>query len=296
MNILEVNQVSKQFGTNRVIDNLSFSVKPNSVYGFLGQNGAGKTTVMKMILGLHKIDGGTIKVCGQQVTFGQNQTNKSIGYLADVPAFYDFMSAREYLKLCANISNISKLESQIDSLLELVGLEDNKQKIGGYSRGMRQRLGIASALLSKPKLLICDEPTSALDPIGRKQILDILKDAAKSTTIIFSTHILTDVERICDHVGILDSGKLVIDTDINTLTSKFSNHNILIEFNTESELNAYLKYHRPQIVSTTDCTAVISDQTLEAVYAVFTTIELYPIKIELQKPSLESIFLEVTND
>ncbi|WOO89549.1 ABC transporter ATP-binding protein [Mollicutes bacterium LVI A0078] len=294
MNILRVTNVSKSFSNNQVINNLSFTVKAGNIYGFLGQNGAGKTTVMKMILGLYSIDSGEIYVNDTQVSFGQNKTNQFIGYLADVPAFYDYMNAREYLKLCGDISKVNNVNSRITEMLELVGLDDNKTKIRGYSRGMRQRLGIAQALLHKPLLLICDEPTSSLDPIGRIQILDILKNAASETTIIFSTHVLSDVERICDHVGILHEGKIALDTDINTLQSKYNNHNIQLTFSSATDLEKFIANTTFEYM-TEDLQLLITNANLKDVYNQIATTQLYPTNLELVKPNLESIFLEVTN-
>lgn len=294
MDILQVSNLNKSFKSKQVISNLSFNVKEHSVYGFLGENGAGKTTVMKMILGMYKIDSGTIKVNGEKVKFGQTNTNKYIGYLADVPAFYDYLSAREYLQLCGKISHVPNLQARITEMLDLVGLEDTKHKISDYSRGMRQRLGIAQAMLHKPLLLICDEPTSALDPSGRKKILDILAAAAKDTTVIFSTHILDDVERICDYVGIIADGSLVVDTDIQTLMDSYSNHDIKLSFNSKTEVDNFLakldlKYKADELDVT------ISNSNLEQVYNYINDSAVYPYKLQLVKPSLESIFLEVTN-
>jgi len=211
MNSLEVKGISKSFGEKKVLQDLSFSVKKHSIYGFVGKNGAGKTTTMKMILGLLQADAGEILVEGEPVTYGANKTNRFIGYLPDVPEFYSYMTPEEYLDFCGDIAGIPLAEKKqkIEKMLQLVGLEQEKRKIQGFSRGMKQRLGIAQALITEPKLLICDEPTSALDPAGRKEILDILQAAGKETTILFSTHILTDVERICDEIGILHDGSLV---------------------------------------------------------------------------------------
>lgn len=212
MNVLSLSHVSKSFGAHSVINDLNLSVPEHTILGFIGQNGAGKTTTMKMILGLLPWDSGQILINGVPVTFGQNHTNQWIGYLPDVPEFYHFMTPMEYLALCGDISGMEKREFQRRSiqLLELVGLTQSQKPIGGFSRGMKQRLGIAQALLGKPKLLICDEPTSALDPIGRKEILDILASIKNETTVIFSTHILSDVERICDNIAFLHKGKITL--------------------------------------------------------------------------------------
>lgn len=231
MNIVSINGLSKGFGNRKIIDNLNFTVPEGSVFGFVGKNGAGKTTTMKMVLGLLKPDSGTIDVCGEKVTYGKTSSNRHVGYLPDVPEFYDYMRPLEYLSLCGEITGLSKKEIQIRSeeLLSLVGLRNEKRRIGGFSRGMKQRLGIAQALLSRPKLLICDEPTSALDPVGRKEILDIMLKIKDSTTVIFSTHILSDVERICDHVAILNKGSIALSGTLSEIKSMHGKDRLLLE-------------------------------------------------------------------
>ena len=210
MEILTINNIKKSFGDKEVLKGVSFSVGEGSIFGFIGRNGAGKTTTMKTILGLLPPDSGTILVCGEPVTYGETATNRYVGYLPDVPEFYPYMRAREYLQLCGKITGLAgkELKSRIEELLSLVGLAKEKGKIGGYSRGMKQRLGIAQALIGRPRLLICDEPTSALDPLGRHEILDILLAAREQTSVLFSTHILSDVERISDHVALLEGGEV----------------------------------------------------------------------------------------
>ncbi len=242
-NILSIKGVSKSFGTKKILDELSFDVPRNSIYGFVGKNGAGKTTTMKLILGMYQADGGEIFVNSEKVTYGANKTNKYIGYLPDVPEYYGYMKPKEYLRLCADITGMPRdtMDEEINRMLELVGLSKDNKKIAGFSRGMKQRLGIAQALLSKPQLLICDEPTSALDPVGRKEILDILKYVSKETTVIFSTHILSDVERICDHVGILNDGKLAWQGDKEALKAMSKNTGLEVEFNSVEDMKKAIK-------------------------------------------------------
>lgn len=219
MAVLELKNLKKSFGKLEVIKDLSLAVEEHSVFGFIGKNGAGKTTTMKMILGFLQPDFGEIYVSGERVTYGNTKTNRHIGYLPDVPEFYGYMSPMEYLRLCGEITGLSREETQARSkeLLGMVGLENSNRRIRGFSRGMKQRLGIAQALLNEPKLLICDEPTSALDPIGRKEILDILSIARESTTIVFSTHILSDVERIADDIGVINDGKLILEGPVQKI-------------------------------------------------------------------------------
>jgi ABC-2 type transport system ATP-binding protein len=159
MKMIEINHLSKRFGHKQVLQDLSFSVPKGSVVGFVGENGAGKTTTMKAILGLLPIDEGEITVCGEPVQFGSTKTNRWIGYLPDVPQFYSFMTAVEYLTFCGKIQpNKESFQPQrVMEVLELVGLEASKQKIAGFSRGMKQRLGLAQALINRPAILICDE-------------------------------------------------------------------------------------------------------------------------------------------
>lgn len=189
MNVLTIKNLSKSFSGHHVIQNLTFDVPEHSIYGFIGKNGSGKTTTMKMVLGLLKPDNGTIEVCGEPVQYGNSKTNKYVGYLPDVPEFYDYMTPIEYLRLCGDISGIPhrKITIRSEEMLGLVGLTSAKKRIGTFSRGMKQRLGIAQALINEPKLLICDEPTSALDPIGRIEILEILsKSKGKNHSDLFN--------------------------------------------------------------------------------------------------------------
>lgn len=222
--MLTLSNVSKRFGEKQVLHNLCFSVPEHTIYGFVGQNGAGKTTSMKLILGLIPADSGEITVNNTTVMFGSSPANQYIGYLPDVPEFYSYMTPEEYLHFCGELCGMSRKEMILRSeeLLELVGLKTETRRIKGFSRGMKQRLGIAAALFHRPKLLICDEPTSALDPVGRREILDILAAAREQTTILFSSHILSDVERLCDKVAFLHQGRIVADGAPEDLRQSFT--------------------------------------------------------------------------
>ncbi len=302
MEILRLEHVKKSFGTLEVIRDVSFTVGERSVFGLIGKNGAGKTTTMKMILGLLKASGGEITVCGERVAYGSSKTNRFIGYLPDVPEFYGFMRPKEYLKLCGEISGLNALETRTRSLelLELVGLGGVNRKIGGFSRGMKQRLGIAQALLGNPALLICDEPTSALDPVGRKEILDILSIAKARASIVFSTHILSDVERICDEIGILDGGRLVLSGQLSDVKSTYRNDRVLIEPTAKQDVPALiekLKRLEPVRQAMPDGGSVIVrlDDARADSFAVlsFLAKEKIPVtKFEVLEPTLEDVFLE----
>ena len=231
MSVLEIKGLKKSFGNKEVLRALDLVIPENCIFGFVGANGSGKTTTMKAVLGLLPADSGEIYVCGNKVKFGETDTNRYVGYLPDVPEFYGFMSAREYLRLCGESLAMKKddIEARCDELLSLVGLADEKSRIKGYSRGMKQRLGIASALFGRPRLLICDEPTSALDPVGRKEILDILLSVKEQTTVLFSTHILTDVERICTHVALLHEGRIAMCGGVEELKKRKTDGGFTVE-------------------------------------------------------------------
>ena len=302
MEALKIENLHKSFGKNTIINGLSMSIPENTIFGFLGKNGAGKTTTMKMILGFLKIDEGSIEVFGEEVSFGQSKTNRFIGYLPDVPEFYGYMTAKEYLNLCGSITGLSKneIKNKSDELLELVGLKDVNKRISGYSRGMKQRLGIAQALLNSPKLLICDEPTSALDPLGRKEILDIILKIKDSTTVIFSTHILSDVEAICDHVVVLDKGKNVLEGSIDELKNIKRRNTIKIRFKSDKELKAFKSLDKFSNLVTNekgDTLYLIDEENhlkdIDILYELY-KLNIFPLEIKIEEPTLENIFMEVT--
>lgn len=302
MEALKIENLHKSFGKNTIINGLSMSIPENTIFGFLGKNGAGKTTTMKMILGFLKKDEGSIEVFGEEVSFGQSKTNRFIGYLPDVPEFYGYMTAKEYLNLCGSITGLSKneIKKKSEELLELVGLRDVNKRISGYSRGMKQRLGIAQALLNSPKLLICDEPTSALDPLGRKEILDIILKIKDFTTVIFSTHILSDVEAICDHVVVLDKGKNVLEGSIDELKNIKRKNTIKIRFKSDKELKAFKSLDKFSNLVTNEKgdTLYLTDEDnqlkdLDILYELY-KLNIFPLEIKIEEPTLENIFLEVT--
>ena len=303
MEVLKIENLSKKFGTQKVLDEISFSVKEGSIFGFIGQNGAGKTTTMRMILGLLKKDSGEILVMDEKVHFGETKTNRNIGYLPDVPEFYGYMSAKEYLGLCGEITDMPKdrIKERTEEMLELVGLENSKKKIRSYSRGMKQRLGIAQALLNEPKLLICDEPTSALDPKGRKEILDILQKVKGKSTVIFSTHILSDVERICDEVAVLHGGKIVLQGTLSEIRSKHRKEGLVIEFMTGKEKETFLREEKMAGYRTeaneNGTGVILHGSDLEKmqldVYEALLRLKMTTVKIEVMEPTMENLFLEV---
>lgn len=228
---LETIGLTKVFNGYRAVDGLNLKVPEGSIYGFLGPNGAGKTTTLKMLTGLSRPTSGTIRVFGREMKFGNLNSMEEFGFLPDVPNYYDWMTPRQFLTFSGELFSVKPevLQERIDRLLELVGLADVKKKIGGFSRGMKQRLGIAQALINQPKIVFLDEPTSALDPIGRKEVMDIIAQLAGKVTVFFSTHILSDVERVCDRVIILDKGKRVLEDAMENLHIRYSQRILSIE-------------------------------------------------------------------
>ena len=297
MDMLQIIGLTKRFGEKEVLKGLELSVPEQSIFGFIGKNGAGKTTTMKTVLGLLKADSGEIHVAGEKVVYGQTATNRYIGYLPDVPEFYSFMTPTEYLLFCGDITGLDKKESKKRSaeLLELVGLAGEKHRIKGFSRGMKQRLGIAQALLNQPKLLICDEPTSALDPVGRKEILDILLTVREQTTVLFSTHILSDVERICTDVAFLNEGIVSMQGTLSDIKTKYRREEYCLETEQDSDSVRLLQKFPAMrhIGGNRICFSEKECNVFEVLHFV-TENRMALLKLERMEPTLESLFMEVT--
>ncbi|NMB19634.1 MAG: ABC transporter ATP-binding protein [Firmicutes bacterium] len=303
MNILEIRDLQMSFGTNQVLQGLNMVVPEHSVFGLVGRNGAGKTTTMKIVLGLLEAQKGEVYVCGERVHYGTAKTNRYIGFLPDVPEFYGYMRPLEYLRLCGEITGLSsaQIKAKSKELLELVGLEGVNRRIGGFSRGMKQRLGIAQALLNEPRLLICDEPTSALDPIGRRQILEILSAIRGQTTVVFSTHILSDVERICDRIAVLEQGKLVLSGTLSEIQKQHRRNSYSIRFASDQEAEEFAQndeLNNPQIQLTREGRSLIvsiedSSRGGQELIDLLSKKQMVPERFEAMEPTLESLFEEV---
>lgn len=294
MNILEISGLKKHFGEKQVLRGVELVVPGNRVYGFVGRNGAGKTTTMKIVLGLLKADEGEVRVCGEKAHYGNTATNRFIGYLPDVPEYYSFMNPAEYLRFCGEIAgmNAKDIRTRSEELLRLVGLGNEKHRIKGFSRGMKQRLGIAQALLGRPKLLICDEPTSALDPMGRKEILDVLVAAKEETTILFSTHILSDVEHICDEMALLNEGKIVMQGSIEDVKRNRRSNSTEIRMDREEDMKA-LEDAFPDLQRDASGNLILKDPVkMPEILRFMADKKLDPARIEKQEATLEDIFLE----
>lgn len=294
--ILRITGLRKRFGSKEVLRGLGLTVPEHSIFGFIGKNGAGKTTTMKMILGLLKADAGEITVSGEKVVYGQTGTNRNIGYLPDVPEFYSFMTAQEYLLFCGEITGMGKAENKkrCEGLLELVGLDNEVHRIKGFSRGMKQRLGIAQALLNRPKLLICDEPTSALDPVGRKEILEILLTVKEQATVLFSTHILSDVERICTDVAFLNDGVISVHGKLADVKAKYRKDEYLLETEKEADVRIFQKsFPDMRQISRNQLSFCESDYAMFDMMRFIADKHIPLLKLERAEPTLESLFMEV---
>lgn len=234
MNIITVNQLTKKYNSNTVVNKISFQLEANKCIALIGPNGAGKTTTLRMIAGLIKQTSGTI----QFLNDGQQDFRSFTGYLPQHPVFYNWMSGLEFLIYCAKLTFIDHktAKTRAENLLEKVGLIDAKHKrIGTYSGGMKQRLGIAQAIIHQPKLIILDEPVSALDPIGRREILTLMDELKKETTILFSTHILNDADEISDELLLLHGGKIAESGSMESLRKKYQTAKIELEFDDSAE-------------------------------------------------------------
>ena len=213
--VLEIKNLSKTFGKRKVIDDISLQVQEGEIYGFLGPNGSGKTTTIKMILRMIENDSGEIFVNGYNTKKDFEKAMENIGAIVENPDLYRYMTGRENLKLHARIRNVDN--ARIEEVLELVDLKERaNEKVGKYSLGMKQRLGLALTLLHKPKVLILDEPTNGLDPAGIKKLRDILKEIShkEGVAVFVSSHILSEMQLMCDKVSVLDKGKIVTTQNI----------------------------------------------------------------------------------
>jgi len=288
------------------LDGLDLVVEERSVFGFLGPNGAGKTTTVRLLVGLSLPSAGRAWVDGELVTPEAVSLRGRIGYLPDVPAFYNWMTGREYLSFAGELHHLSLREVSLrrDELLELVDLKEAaKRKIGGYSRGMRQRLGIAQALINRPRVLFMDEPTSALDPMGRRGVLELIERLSKETTVFMSTHILSDVERVCDVVAIIDRGKLVTQSPVEELRQRYARSVFELEFEEDAgpliaKLESMPWLTKMEMVTVNGAPALrlqardIDKAKLELPKIVAAS-GLTLLRYELKLPSLEDIFVEL---
>ena len=304
--MIRVENLVKSYGQVRALDGLNLRVEEGKVYGFLGPNGAGKTTTLRILSGLARPDAGQAWIMEQPVAFGSAPLRKSIGVLPEEPAFYAWMTPRELLRdLTAPLYGMPPAEAarQTAELLERVGLSSAAdRRIGGFSRGMRQRLGLAQALVHQPSILLLDEPVSALDPAGRKEVLELIDSLRRQATVLLSTHILADVERVCDVVGIIHHGRLVIEAERESLLERYGVP--VIEVESEGALQAWSEQagSLPGVeqVSLANHTARLrvkdAATSLPAVLQSIIGQGLPVTRVEIVRPSLEDVFLRLTEE
>lgn len=304
--VIKCQGLTKYYGHVTALDGLDLVVAEGSVFGFLGPNGAGKTTTVKLFMGLSLPSAGRAWVLGEEVNPDALSLRRRIGYLPEVPAFYSWMTGREYLRFIGELNQLTaaEIERRADELLELVDLRQaGKRKIGGYSRGMRQRLGIAQALINRPRVLFLDEPCSALDPVGRREVLSLIGRLKEETTIFMSTHILSDVERVCDEVGIINRGKLVTRAPIEELRKRYAPSIFELQFEEDaaplvSRLETLSWLGRLEIVTvngvpTLRIQARDVDRAKLKMPGIVARSGLTLLRYELKMPSLEDIFVEL---
>ena len=304
MSSVHVEGLKKYYGAVHALDGLDLEVAPGTVFGFLGPNGAGKTTTLRILTGLARPTSGQAQVAGVDVLKGGGMLSRRIGHLPEEPAFYPWMTPREFLDYLGQLYGLpaSQRNSRTRELLELVRMEEvSKRRIAGFSRGMRQRLGVAAALIHHPEVLFLDEPASALDPAGRKEVLDLIGSLRGQCTVVMSTHILADVERVCDVVGIIAKGRMLVQSRREELLERYASPAFELEGDDHAALSRWVEELRrlPWVtavaprngafrISVRDVTSAKRELLALAVNA-----GLSLKRYEEVRPSLEDVFLQL---
>jgi len=295
---IEVRNISKSYGAQKALDNVSFSIKKGEIVGFLGPNGAGKSTLMKILTTFIHADEGTAIVNGNDVNDSQLKVQQSVGYLPEHNPLYLDLYVREYLAFNADVYNVAK--SRIEEVIQLTGLSiESHKKIGQLSKGYRQRVGLATALLHNPEVLILDEPTTGLDPNQLVEIRNVIKNVGKDKTVFLSTHIMQEVEAICDRVIIIDNGKIVTDKKLDKLVSEEKEQIIEVEFDKAIDETLLVSLeHIKTYKNTSDNIWILTFNTEEDMRSkVFDFAQdngLKTLQISLKSKNLEQIFREKT--
>ncbi|MDD1504173.1 ABC transporter ATP-binding protein [Lysinibacillus sp. CNPSo 3705] len=290
--LLQVAGLTKQFAEKVVVDGIEFSLEKNTSTALIGPNGAGKTTTLSMLTGLLKPTSGSVKML-------DGHLRANIGFLPQYPQFYPWLSALEFTEMAAKLNGVpaKKAQAEAKKTLEFVGLgNDLNKKISTFSGGMKQRLGISQAIVHKPKLLLLDEPVSALDPVGRREVLDLLKGLQQETTILYSTHILNDAEEMTDQLLFLRDGKLVEQGTLREVRQRFEESNYVVEFSTEKE--AQLFASQSELIGKAKGSYVyieiIDEQpSMQGLLQHLSSCPYEIRKVERQTASLEEIFMKV---
>lgn len=295
---IEVNNISKSYGAQKALDNISFSVKKGEIVGFLGPNGAGKSTLMKILTTYIAADEGGALVNGFDVNSNEKAVQKSIGYLPEHNPLYLDLYVREYLGFNADAYKVAK--SRIEEVIQLTGLSnESHKKIGQLSKGYRQRVGLANALLHNPDVLILDEPTTGLDPNQLVEIRNVIKNVGKDKTVFLSTHIMQEVEAICDRVIIIDKGKIVADKKLDNLISTEKEQIIEVEFDYKIEEQLISKIEN--LTSFKNTHDMIWELTFNAdkdmrptVFDFANANGLKTLQLNQKSKNLETVFREIT--
>ena len=295
---IEVVNISKNYGAQKALDNVSFSVKKGEIVGFLGPNGAGKSTLMKILTTYITSDSGTASVNGNDVKENQKAVQLSVGYLAEHNPLYLDLYVREYLAFNADVYKVAK--SRIEEVITLTGLTpESHKKIGQLSKGYRQRVGIATALLHNPDVLILDEPTTGLDPNQLVEIRDLIRNIGADKTVFLSTHIMQEVEAICDRVIIINEGKIVTDKKLDKIFSETKEQVIEVEFDFKIEEEAIKRIpHLKSYKNTHDMTWELtfeSDKDMRpSVFDFAHDNGLKTLQLNQKNKNLEAVFREMT--
>jgi ABC-2 type transport system ATP-binding protein len=296
---IEVQNISKSFGVQKALDNVSFSIKKNEIVGFLGPNGAGKSTLMKILTTYVNTDSGKAFINGNDVVLNPKLVQQSIGYLPEHNPLYLEMYVREYLEFSADIYKVAK--KRIDEVILLTGLlPESHKKISQLSKGYRQRVGLATALLHNPSVLILDEPTTGLDPNQLVEIRDLIKNIGREKTIFLSTHIMQEVEAICDRVIIINNGKIVADKNIKSLLHEVKEQLIEVEFDktiSEDLWKDFVNLKTVKKINPTTWELLFESETDQRslVFDFAQNNVLKILQLNLKNKNLEQIFREKTN-
>jgi ABC-2 type transport system ATP-binding protein len=296
---IEVNNISKIYGTQKALDNVSFTIKKGEIVGFLGPNGAGKSTLMKILTTYIAADKGSANVNGFDVNSQAKAVQQSIGYLPEHNPLYLDLYVREYLAFNADVYQVAK--SRIEEVIQLTGLSnESHKKIGQLSKGYRQRVGLANALLHNPDVLILDEPTTGLDPNQLVEIRNVIKNVGKDKTVFLSTHIMQEVEAICDRVIIIDKGKIVADKKLeNLISTEITQQVIEVEFDktVQEQLIAQIEYltSYKKIQDTIWELTFKADKDMRpAVFDFANANGLKTLQLNQKNKNLEAVFREMT--
>jgi ABC-2 type transport system ATP-binding protein len=299
---ITVKNLTRLYGEQKAVNDISFSIQQGEIVGFLGPNGAGKSTTMKMITGYLEPSAGEISISGIDVKKEPLQAKKKIGYLPESNALYYDMYVREYLGFIADVHGISNKKETIENVIKQVGLtpESNK-RVGQLSKGYKQRVGLAAALLHNPEILILDEPTSGLDPNQIVEIRNVIKEQGKDKLVLFSSHILQEVEAICDRVIIINKGKIVADDKLTQLQQRSSTNVVRVQFKEALEAEWLKRLNGVKTVNKIDAhTWTIETNDPETVRTELKKLErennLDIVSLQSENQSLEEVFRSLTNN